>query len=107
MPKVPRKRAVPVRSSIGAAGGAAADPAWRLDILLLRGGERLTRILEKRLAQAGVDVNLWDGADGVGAVVGEFCDAKGLTGWKATPAALAQRVGLLGRRRRAARRVKG
>ncbi len=95
----------PAAKVTGAARSAPVNPAGRVDVLLLRLGELVTRNLERRLASlVGVpDLNLWDGPEGGQTVVQGFCDEHGLTGFSITPATVAQRAGLIRKKRRAGR----
>jgi hypothetical protein len=87
------------------ASAPAPDVRGRVDVLFLRIGELLTRRIETGLGSAGVTVNLWDGSDGVRAAVEQFCDAQGLTGLVVSPVAIAQRAGLLKRRKTRRKKV--
>ncbi len=53
------------------------DPAG-LDKLILAAGEGVARWAEGVLASRGVTVNIWDGRNGLGAVLGEHIEAAGI-----------------------------
>jgi len=83
------------------------DPAG-LDKLLLAAGKGVTRYLEGLcLQKLGRPVNLWDGPDGLGAVLGEHLKAAGVPN-KRLPDLLTPRlvVNQLAPRKRTMRRLK-
>lgn len=72
------------------------NPAGRVDILISRSVEFATRGAESFFSGLFCrPVNLWDGDGGVERTVKRFCDQNGLTGFKLTPEAVAERVGLI------------
>lgn len=73
----------------------------RLDILLLRLAEAGTRWAERRAQELlRVPVNLWDGSNGVGAVLGQKLNEWNVPNEPLTPALMAERVGFMGKRAR-------
>lgn len=82
------------------------NPAGRVDILMLRLGELVTRPLERALSEAiGRPVNLWDGEGGVQPTIQRFCDEQGLTGFRLTPEKVAESAGLVRGKKKFSRRV--
>lgn len=62
------------------------DTVGRVDLLVIGCAELVMRRVEGLIsARVGEPVNLWDGPDGVGGLVSDFCDSTGLTGFKLTP----------------------
>jgi len=84
-------RVVPIRGE---------DPAGRLDVLLVNLAREGTRWGERKLAACGVHVNLWDGTQGLGAVIEEVISRSGIPRESIIPPALKRR--LTGKRRRVA-----
>jgi len=85
------------------------DPAG-LDKLLLAAAKGCARFLEAAaLEKAGLRVNLWDGADGLGVVLEEHLQAAGVPNKRlpdlVTPRAVLQHCGMV-RKARPMRRVK-
>ena len=85
----------------------STDPRGRVDLLLLGCAELVTRKVETLIgARFGAPVNLWDGAEGLGGLVQDFCDGSGLTGFVLTPRYIVtQAAGAMGARRFAARKA--
>jgi hypothetical protein len=90
-------------------GVPVSDPAG-LDKLLLAAGKGMARYLEALAArQLGTPVNLWDGKDGLGALLQEHIEAAGVPNKRLpellTPRLVVERAGIVAKKRRA-RRVK-
>ncbi len=83
------------------------DPAG-LDQLLLAAGKGVARYVEGLAARHGVNVNLWDGNDGLGAVLAESFENAGVPNQRfadlVSPRSIAQRAGII--RKPSRRRVK-
>lgn len=84
------------------------DPAG-LDKLLLAAGKGCARFLEGLTARKlGVQVNLWDGKDGLGAVLEESLKSAGVPNKRLpdlfTPRLVIERSGILPKKRRAYKR---
>jgi hypothetical protein len=75
----------------------SVDPKGRLDILLLRLGEIVTRKVEKVL---GPNVNIWDGPGGLREVAELKLSELGLAGQIMTPKQIAEQLGVIGRKKR-------
>lgn len=88
----------------------ARDPAG-LDELLLAAGKGVTRFLEGLASsKLGRPVNLWDGADGLGAILKEHIDAAGVPNQRLpellTPRAVVTELGFAPRKKKALRRAR-
>ena len=93
-----------------AAVNPVRDPAG-LDELLLAAGKGVTRFLEGLAAsKLGRPVNLWDGADGLGAILKEHMDAAGVPNARLpellTPRAVANQLGIVPRKKKSLRRAR-
>jgi hypothetical protein len=89
----------------------AEDPAG-LDKLILSAGKATARFVEGLIQQKiGQSVQLWDGKDGLGAVMEEQVRAAGIPNKRlpelVTPRAVLQQSGLLTPKRKRQRRVRG
>ena len=78
------------------------DPTGRIDVLLLRLAEAGTRWIEKQAAaRAGLQVNLWDGKEGLGQVLQTKVEELGFgEPVPMTPDALARALGFIKGRKR-------
>ncbi len=80
------------------------DPAG-LDSLLMAAGQGIARFIERGAAQKlGQSINLWDGLDGLGAILREHLDAAGVPNKRlpelVTPRSVLTQAGVVKRRRR-------
>lgn len=82
------------------------DPAG-LDQLLLAAGKGIARFVEGRAASYGVKVDLWDGATGLGAVLGEALQDAGVPNQRfadlVSPRSIAEHAGIVRKPRRRAK----
>lgn len=72
------------------------DPLGRLDVLLLEIAKRGTQWGERKIRNlTGLDVNLWDGPGGLGAVVEGVLDECGVPREQLTPRVVVEGLGLV------------